>query len=155
VIELFEQYRLYGRARTFSADYIDNVCRSIRFFDEFLADKSDIKNVTADDFRRFISYLRDRPLWDGKKGGAGRRLSGTALNTYARAIKAFFGWAKDENIIADNPLLRVQVPPKPKMIPKTYTEKELIAIFTAVEGDLRNQAILYVFVDGRTKTEAV
>ena len=116
MIELLERYQLYGRARTFSADYIDNVCRSIRFFDEFLAEKSDIKTVTADDFRRFVAYSRDRPLLDGKKGEKGRRLSGTSLNTYARAIKAFFGWAKDENIIADNPLLRVKVPPKPRSV---------------------------------------
>lgn len=145
--ELLERYGLYARARGFSDRYIEQVFRSIYFFDDFLNGNTDISKVTADDFRRFLLDLRDRPLWGGKKGQIGQKLSGTSQNTYARAIKAFFSWAKAEDIIAKNLLLEVAPPRKPKMLPKVYSENELRAIFMAAEDSLRNQAILYVFLD--------
>jgi len=145
--ELFEKYKIYARARGFADHYIEQVSRSVRFFEDFLPTKNNISEITADDFRRFISFLRDRPAWEGKKGGKGRRLSATSVNTYARAIKAFFSWAKEEGIIASNPLALVGAPRKPKMLPKIYTIDELRAIFMAVENNIRNKAILYLFLD--------
>ena len=144
---LFERYRLYGRARGFAEQYLDHVCRAVRFFDNYLGGNADISQVTADDFRRYVVYLKTRTLWDGKKGGADQKLSGSALNTYTRAIKAFFSWAVSESIIANNPLAKVAAYRKPKTIPTTYSESDVIAILKAVKNNLRNQAIVYTFLD--------
>jgi site-specific recombinase XerD len=147
VIELFPRYELYARARGFNEDYIQQVRRVVRFFDGFMPPETEINQISADDFRRFILYLKDRPLWEGKKGQASQTLSATSINTYTRAVKAFFSWAASEGIIANNPLAEVPAYRKPKTLPKIYTEDELRAIFRVIENDLRNQAFIYTFLD--------
>ena len=145
--ELFARYKLYARARGFSDIYIGHVCRCVGFFDDFLQGNTDAGKVTVDDFRRFVSDLRDRPVWGGRKGEKGRTLSGTAINTYARAVKAFFNWLKAEGIIATNPLAGEPAPKKPRTLPKVYTEAELYAVFEAATANIRDEAVLYLFLD--------
>ena len=147
MIELFPRYELYARARGFNEDYIQQVRRVMRFFNGFMPPETQINQISADDFRRFILYLKDRPLWEGKKGEASQTLSATSINTYTRAVKAFFSWAASEGIIANNPLAEVPAYRKPKTLPKIYTEDELRAIFRVIENDLRNQAFIYTFLD--------
>lgn len=145
--ELLERYELYARARGFSLAYIKHICRCVGFFDDFLQGNTDASKVTADDFRRFLSDLRERPAWGGLKGEKGRRLSGTAQNTYARAVKAFFGWLKAEGVITNNPLAAVPAPRKPKTMPKVYSGNELNAVFEAAAANIRDQSIFYLFLD--------
>ena len=145
--ELLERYELYARARGFSLASIKHTRRCVGFFDDFLQGNTDVGKVTADDFRRFLSDLRERPVWGGLKGEKGRLLSGTSQNTYARAVKAFFGWSKAEGIIANNPLAAVPAPRKPKTVPKVYSENELNAVFEAAKANIRDQAIFYLFLD--------
>ena len=52
-----------------------------------------------------------------------------------------------ESIIANNPLAKVAAYRKPKTIPTTYSESDVIAILKAVKNNLRNQAIVYTFLD--------
>jgi integrase/recombinase XerC len=145
--ELLDRYELYARARGFSPASIGHVRRCVGFFDDFLHGNTDAGKVTADDFRRFLSDLRERPVWGGLKGEKGRRLSGTSQNTYARAVKAFFDWLKAEDIITNNPLAAVPAPRKPKTMPKIYSENELNAVFKAAATNIRDQAIFYLFLD--------
>jgi site-specific recombinase XerD len=145
--ELLDRYELYARARGFSPASIGHVRRCVGFFDDFLQGNTDAGKVTADDFRRFLSDLRERPAWGGLKGEKGHRLSGTSQNTYARAVKAFFGWLKAEDIITNNPLAAVPAPRKPKTMPKIYSENELNAVFKAAATNIRDQAIFYLFLD--------
>jgi site-specific recombinase XerD len=119
----------------------------IGLLDQFLQGIEDIKEVTAADFRRFLADLRDRPLWRGLKTEQARHLSGTSINTYARAVKAFFNWLKAEGIIADNPLAAVPAPRKPKTLPKVYSEKELRAVYAAASANIRDEAVFCVLLD--------
>jgi hypothetical protein len=52
-----------------------------------------VRKITGDDLRRFIIALQQKKRWatrpDIKAGG---RISATSINTYLRAIKAFWGW---------------------------------------------------------------
>lgn len=145
--EVIERYKLYAKAQGFSDHYIDHVCRAVRFLDEYLGGTKTISEVTENDFRSFLVSLVDRLRWGGKKGGNERKLSGTSRNTYARAIKAFFSWAKSDGVIIVNPLEKVRSPKKPKIIPKVYKESELYSIFEAVADNLRNKAILFLLLD--------
>jgi site-specific recombinase XerD len=132
VIELFPRYELYARARGFNEDYIQQVRRVMRFFNGFMPPETQINQISADDFRRFILYLKDRPLWEGKKGEASQTLSATSINTYTRAVKAFFSWAASEGIKV---LLQITLLPKSrrtgnqKLYPK-YTPRMNCAPFS-------------------------
>jgi site-specific recombinase XerD len=147
--ELLDRYELYARAAGFSRTQVDHMRRCVGLLDQFLQGIEDIKEVTAADFRRFLADLRDRPLWRGLKTEQARHLSGTSINTYARAVKAFFNWLKAEGIIADNPLAAVPAPRKPKTLPKVYSEKELRAVYAAAaaSANIRDEAVFSVLLD--------
>jgi integrase/recombinase XerC len=149
--ELLGRYEVYAEAAAFSDAQIDHMRNCVRLFDQFLQGikdiRKDIRDVTAADFRRFLADLRDRPLWRGLKKEQARHLSGTSINTYARAVKASFNWLKAEGIIADNPLAAVRVPRKPKTLPKVYSEKDLRAVNDAAAANIRDQAVFCVFLD--------
>jgi len=65
--ELLDRYELYARAAGFSRAQVDHMRSCVGSLDQFLQGIEDIKEVTADDFRRFLADLRDRPLWRGMK----------------------------------------------------------------------------------------
>ena len=145
--ELLDRYELYARAAGFSRAQVDHMRSCVGSLDQFLHGIGDMREVTADDFRRFLADLRDRPLWRGLKNEQARRLSGTSINTYARAVKAFFNWLNAEGIIADNPLAAVPAPRKPKTLPKVYSEKDLRAVYAAASANIRDEAVFCVLLD--------
>ncbi len=144
---LLESYELYARATGFSQARIDQMRTTVGLLDQFLDGIKDIREVTADDFRRFLADLRDRPAWRGLKTEQAHRLSGTSITTYGRAVKTFFSWLHTEGIIADNPLATVKIPRNPKTLPKVYSEQDLIAVFAAAAASIRDEAIFCLFLD--------
>ena len=147
ISELLDRYELFARAAGYSFAQIDHMRSCVGLFDRFLHGIKDPAAVTADDFRRFLADLRDRPVWQGLKNEQTRHLSGTSINTYARVIKAFFGWLNSEGVIAENPLAVVPLPRKPKMLPKVYSETDLVAIIATAEANIRDNAVFNLFLD--------
>jgi site-specific recombinase XerD len=145
--KLLDQYELYARAAGFSRAQVGHMRSCVGLLDQFLQGTKDIREVTAADFRRFLADLRDRPLWRGLKTEQARHLSGTTINTYARALKAFFNWLKAEGIITDNPLASVPAPRKPRPLPKVYSERDLRAVYAAASANIRDEAVFCVFLD--------
>ena len=101
--ELLDRYELYARAAGFSRAQVNHMRSCVGLLDRFLHGIEDMREVSAADFRRFLADLRDRPVWRGLKNEQARHLSGTSINTYARAVKAFFNWLNVEGIIAEQP----------------------------------------------------
>ena len=97
--------------------------------------------------------LPTKPVWKGLKNEQARLLSGTSVNTYARAIKTFFKWMADEKIIPADPIAAVRIPRKPKTLPKIYSEQDLIAVIRAAETSLRDNAIFSLFIDSGIRLE--
>ncbi len=144
--EILEKYDLYARARGFSKPTIDHTRLSVTLFADFLPPGKDVSSITSNDFRRFVADLRQRSQRRPSRSGSPRMLSGTSVNTYARAVKAFFSWMNKEGIIATNPLSSEPSPKKPKTIPKVYRDSEMKAVFQKVMPDLRNKAIVFLFL---------
>jgi integrase/recombinase XerC len=145
--EVLKSYELYARAAGFSPSRIGQMRSCVGLFDQFLHGIKDIRKVTADDFRRFLANLRDRPAWQGLNNEKARHLSGTTITTYGRAVKTFFNWLFTEGIIADNILVSVKIPRNPKTLPKVYSEEELIVVFAAAAASIRDLAIFCLFLD--------
>jgi site-specific recombinase XerD len=101
--ELLDSWKLYTEARGFSDDYIGHMRRCVGYFADFLPPNAQAGDVTVDDYRRFISHLRERTAWDGRKSKKAQRLTGTTINTYSRAIRAFFAWLEADGRISDDP----------------------------------------------------
>ena len=105
---VFTRYELYARAAGFTAQ-IEHMRNCVSYFDQFLGEIKDPAAVTADDFRRYLVYLPTTPVWKGHQNEQLRVLSGTSVNTYARAVKTFFKWMADEKIIPADPIAAVKI----------------------------------------------
>lgn len=145
--EIFALYALESVARGYTSKTISHTEASVRYFVHYLGGVEDISKVTGDDFRRFLVDLRGRNAWEGLSFEKERKLSGNTINTYSRAIKAFWNWLKQRGIIAENPLESVPNPKKPKTIPKVYSEGEIRAIFRLLPEGSCERAIIETFLD--------
>jgi site-specific recombinase XerD len=107
----------------------------------------DVRLVSGDDLRQFILALQQKDKWAGMAQCKGKPLSPTSINTYVRAIKAFWSWLHREGIIEQNPLEKVPVPKLPQRLPKIYTEAEMASIFRAIKDKPRDRAIIELLLD--------
>ncbi|MFC1904563.1 tyrosine-type recombinase/integrase [Chloroflexota bacterium] len=145
--DIFERYEMDFRARGYSEKTIIHNEASVRYFIGYLGNAKGISEISGDDFRRFLGALRGRNAWEGLSLEKERKLSGTTINTYSRAIKSFWKWLKQEGIIAKNPLESVPNPKNPKTIPKVYSEDEVRAIFRLLPEGSRERAIIDIILD--------
>jgi site-specific recombinase XerD len=147
--ELLDRYELYAKAAGFSDAQISHMRRCVGYFDRFLGGIKDPAAIKPDDFRLFLADLRTRHPWRGLKTEQARLLSGTTINTYARAIKTFFKWMADEKIIPTDPIAAVRIPRKPKTLPKIYSEQDLVAVIRAAETNVRDNTIFSLYPNTR------
>jgi integrase/recombinase XerD len=144
---VIKKYDLSARAEGLSEKTVKHTNNSVGYFDRFLGGIDDVSKVTADDLKRFIVDLRNRKRWDGRYQLQGKdKISGTSINTYVRAIKSFWAWMEQQDIIKANPLAVVPAPKLPKRLPKLIDENDLKAIFR-VDMSQRDKAILMLLLD--------
>jgi site-specific recombinase XerD len=119
----------------------------VRYFAKFSGGIEDVRKVTADDLRRFSASLQDKRRWSERPNvKVQSAISKTSINTYVRAIKAFWSWMQLQGIITHNPLAEVSAPKIPKRLPKILTEDELRALFRISLSD-RDRALLMLLLD--------
>ena len=141
------KYNLSARAEGLSEKTVKHTTNSVRYFDRFLGGIDDVSKVVADDLKRFIVDLRGRKRWAERSDVQVKdKISGTSINTYVRAIKAFWSWMEQQDIIKSNPLAAVPAPKLPKRLPKIIDEHDLEAIFQ-VDMSQRDKAILLLLLD--------
>jgi site-specific recombinase XerD len=141
------KYSLSARAEGHSEKTVKHTVNSAHYFANFLGGIDDVSKVTADDLKRFIVDLRGRRRWaDRSDVQVKDKISGTSINTYVRAVKAFWAWMEQQNIIKSNQLAAVPAPKLPKRLPKIIDENELKAIF-CVEMSQRDKAIIMLLLD--------
>ena len=107
----------------------------------------------AADIRHFFSYItksvpdvdhNDIRFFLAKKASEG--CSQTTLNNYIRSLSSFFTTLETEEMIQNNPTKRIQPIKEPKKIKKPFTDEEVERLRDAFSGDLRESAILEVFL---------
>lgn len=141
------RYALNARAQGLSPTTVIHVKRVVGFFTDFLGEIPDVRKVTGDDLKRFIVAMQQKQKWAGTKQQSKQKISGTAINTYVRAIKSFFSWLEREGIIKKSPLVNVPAPKIPKKLPKILTEQELANILKVGGKNDRNRAMVNLLLD--------
>jgi len=112
---IINKYTLTTKAEGFSQKTIKHTVRAVKYFDKFLGGIDDVSRVTADDLRRFIVGLQNRRRWaERTEVKIQDKISGTSINTYVRAIKAFWSWMERQGIIKQNHFADVPAPKLPK-----------------------------------------
>ena len=151
--EALTAYRICARAEGKSPRTIEWVTSSVRHFSEFLGDQEDIAAITANDLRRFINALRDSRKYHQHPYNRPQeqKLSESSINTYARAIRAFFGYLEREELINGNPVARVRMPKVPTKVVPTFSENEIERLVAMpdkrTDTGFRDYAIMLTLVD--------
>jgi len=127
---------------------------SVTYFSEFLGpERQDIDDITGNDLRQFIIALQQRPKYLKHPFNKPKqeKVSGQSIETYARAIRAFFGYLHREEMIDHNPMQKVKMPRVPKKVVPTFSQKEVENLLSQpdkkTDPGFRDYAILLSFVD--------
>ena len=144
---MLDRYRLWAQAQGYSPKTVSHVTQSVEMFARFFGGIPDVKRVSGEDLQRFIAGLRCRHTWPDYPDRRKRPLAPTSINTYVRAIRAFWGWLEKEGHIPSNPLSKIKPPKKPRLLPEVYSEDQLRTILSAVERRPRERAIIELFLD--------
>ncbi len=98
-------YKRFAAAENKSDRTIEAVTNAVNKFDSFLGGNSNPKDIQADDLRRYILHLQERPKWSGhptiKQNHS--NLSSNTVAHHVRHIKAFWSWMALEGFIEQNP----------------------------------------------------
>jgi len=146
-------YRICAKAEGKSPKTIKWVTSSVSYFSNFLGDNYDIGAITANDLRRFIIALQDRDKFSYHPFNKPQRakLSAQTVNTYCRAIRAFFGYLHREGLIESNPIEKVKMPKVSQKVVPTFSEREVEKLLgqpdKRTDRGFRDYALLLTFID--------
>jgi len=147
-------YKTYAGAEGKSPKTVAWVVSSVGYFAEFLGpDQQDIGTITGNDLRRFIIALQGKPKFANHPYNKPQqaKLSSQSIETYCRAIRAFFGFLKREGFIANNVMAKVKMPKVPEIVIPTFSEKEIAKLLAQTnkgtnEG-FRDYCLLLTLID--------
>ena len=102
---LLSRYEVAARASGLSVSTISHTTRCVTYFTRYIGDVQEVQLIGVDEFRAFLSALRSQKAWEGTPHVKARGLSPTTINTYARGIRAFWGWLEREGLIKKNQII--------------------------------------------------
>ncbi len=111
-----------------------------------------IQRLTAVHIRHFFWYLSSEThRWNSTSPAAKRPASPTTVNGYFRALRTFFNWLEQEELIIENPFRNLKTPRPDNKVIRALTSSDLEKLFKLCAGksalEVRNKAILSVFLD--------
>ncbi len=168
--KFIEQKRSYCDAST-----VDWYIKNLKYFFEFLQQDlgSDIDAIELDQLdkkvlQRYVSYLRQKPKYEGHpfKIGAAKKgnLKNSTVRIYVRAVRGFFSWLEEDDDCSGLAVSRKVKLPKDDtaiQIPLYNFEVEKIdalynpAPAAQTELDLRNLCIIHLMLDAGLRAEEV
>ena len=153
---LIEGYKLCAKSEGKSQNTIDIVSNSVNYFHDFLSTHglpTNVRYIDTQEIRAFTLHLQQKRCFSNHAFSRPqeRGLSSHTINCYLRSIRAFWSWLISEEIIDDNPFLKVKLPkPLRKVIP-TFSESQILQLLSVInigtpEG-YRNYAIILTLLD--------
>ena len=162
---LIQGYRFCARAEGKSPNTIDLNLTALNLFLEFLEVTglpTDITGIGVQEIRHFILYLQQLKAWRRHPtiSPRSRGLSGHSINSYLRALSAFWSWAVAEQITVDNPFHRVKILKPPYKVVPTFSEAQIRSLLgvmgKSTSVGIRDRAMVLVLLDtGIRVTELV
>jgi site-specific recombinase XerD len=93
------------------------------------------------DLRTYLADLRARH----SRVRPDRQISPATVRAHARAIKRFYNWCHQEDLLANNPAARLQLPKLPQATPRGATLTDIRRMLAI--ADVRDRAILMLLLD--------
>jgi integrase/recombinase XerD len=159
--EALTAYRICAQAEGKSPRTIEWICCSIRYFTDFLGGDRPIEQIGPDDLRAFIIALQARPRFSNHPYARPQpnNISPQSIQTYARAIRAFFGFLQREELIDTSPMLKVKMPKVPYKVVPTFSAREVERLLSQpnqhTRRGFRDYLMLLLFVDTAARLSEV
>jgi site-specific recombinase XerD len=134
---LIQGYKLCARTEGKSENTIRIANTALTTLKGFLKSReypTDVIEIGVNELREFILHLQQvrafehHPFTEPQRKG----LSGYAINTYLRFIRAFWSWLLREEIIMSSPFSKVRIPKAPKKVIATFSDKQLTAMLQTI-----------------------
>ena len=161
ISEALTAYRICAQAEGRSPRTIEWITSSMRYFSDFLSTDRDVSSINANDLRSFIIYLQQRKKYQKHPYNHAQedRISPQSIETYCRAVRAFFGFLKREELITRNLMEKVKIPKVPKKIVPTFSDKDLetmlLKINTKSGLGFRDYVIMLVLIDTAARVSEI
>lgn len=153
--EVLNQYLLDCEVRGQSAQTVLWYRRRIGFFVTAMeeAGTPDLEQIQIGHLRQFVQRLLSAKANERHptKPTQEKGLSLQTVRGYVRAIKAFFRWCSEEDLLEVNPALRLVQPKAPTFLVTTFTIQHLGAMLAACDQSeplgYRNYVLLLLLLD--------
>jgi site-specific recombinase XerD len=155
-------YRLCARAEGKSPKTVTWIVTGVGYFGDFLGpERQDLATITGNDLRRFIIELQQTPKY--RRHPCTRPMAETislqSIETYARAVRAFFGFLHRESLIETNPMQWVKLPLVPEKVVPTLSEKEVLKLLAQPDKStgrgFRDYALMLILLDTAARVSEV
>jgi integrase/recombinase XerC/integrase/recombinase XerD len=153
---LAREFELYNRTEGKSQSTIDWYNLALKQLQSFLS-KGERSSVLAGlgepEVREFILYLQDRNRWQDNPYVSNRqgKLKAISIQTYVRALRAFFNWLYKEGYTTENRLANLKPPKAPTKVVEILTEQEIPKVLGCVDRNsiagARDYAMLMLLLD--------
>ncbi|OGN88195.1 MAG: hypothetical protein A2158_06450 [Chloroflexi bacterium RBG_13_46_14] len=160
--EALTAYRICAQAEGKSPKTIRWITTSMSYFSDFLGpDRQDIDDFTGNDLRQFIICLQQKPKFLNHPFNkpVKEKISAQSIETYARAIRAFFGYLYREEMIKSNPMQKVKMPKVPKIAVPTFSQKEIETLIAQpdkkTDTGFRDYSLLLTFIDSTARLSEI
>jgi len=147
-------YRIFAQAEGKSPKTVRWITSSLGYFSIFLgSEHQDIAAINGNDLRRFIIALKDRQKFADHPFNKPQqtKISIQSIETYCRAIRAFFGFLYREGFIESNPMEKVKLPRVPQKVVPTFSANDLDKLLCQPNKQsnqgFRDYAIILTLVD--------
>ena len=154
--KLAEGYTLCAHAEGKSEKTIIGNVSAVMYLERYLSSQNlstQVDRIGPSEIRSFILHLKQKVRFSEHPPTPPQqnRLSDHSVNTYLRAVRAFWSWLMDEGIITDNPFHHVKLPRVTKKVVTTFTAEQfkllLSSINTSVPAGQRDYIMILMLLD--------
>ncbi len=153
---LARHFELYNRTEGKSSKTIDWYNLALKQFHRFLLESEKptrLDGLGEVEVREFILYLQERKRWQENPYILNHRgkLAAISIQTYIRALRAFFNWLYKEGYANENRLARLKPPKAPSKVVEVLTQEEIARVLGCIDPNTaagaRNYAMLILLLD--------
>jgi integrase/recombinase XerD len=122
---------------------------------------TDARRIRVPEIRQFIIFLQETPAYETHPHTRAhdRPLSGTTINTYLRALRAFFTWLVREGMIPRNPFFDMKLPKAPRKVVPTFSGDQIRSLLKVIDTGTwegyRDRAMILLMLDTGTRLSEI
>ncbi|MGQ9656017.1 MAG: tyrosine-type recombinase/integrase [Thermodesulfobacteriota bacterium] len=154
--ELIRHFELYNRTEGKSQKTVDWYNVTLRQLQAFLVGSkktTELSGLGEAEVREFILHLQQRRRYQDNSYVLAQRgkLAAISIQTYVRALRAFFNWLYREGYTNENRLANLRPPKAPTKVVEVLSPEEIARVLACIDrnttGGTRDYAIVLLLLD--------